>query len=602
MGRILDRFIQQLPKLQADSIQKELLRSRANREIRTTQAFRDAFQERLRGLLESDEALRYEAKELFVDDRRSSELVESMISLIADDLLAIFADSNSLLSLAEAQSVLFRDEVIGRLRQAVSEAATELDRVELLSGNTAGFTNALVEKFRDSNSRLPRTDPVAELVYKDPKLNTVFSPDYDMAIEATTDGLVLPIKSENTLVFSAIKDQQSSDVRDLSARFSIPREIEPSTQSAELPSAEGSLNNLIDREKGTFWIKKISAPRLLPDGAKLNLLLTIGPPKEINFVEIQPFGPDDLELTGLYYQDEESIFREIELPEVLRLKEQTRIFFTPVFASKIMILFTQRTPSSSFRRVEDKLMAEYFFGLDNILAGKLSYLNRGYYVTKTLTAEQISTIRLVTKENLRVNTFEAQNIELDSNLLPAIEYWIHFREYDPNGSLVFSKFLPIAPYGTDAVVERFRLRVDSTASLNFMVDAHLDEDDHDSDDLRVYRDRVLLNRPLDYNLSQALLEADTAEVGETTLVIPGGFNEQREFIASYRPLHTKGIAPVKFTDATGLIRYNRDSSINIERPSGSRATESQINLLIIMRGDENQTHTAVIDEVILSVG
>lgn len=602
MGRILEKFVQQLPKLQADSIQKELLRSKANKEIRSVQGFREAFQEKLRALLESDEVLRFEAKELIVEETRSSELIDSMLSLIADDLLAMFTEGDELLSLANTQSALFRDEVINRLRQAVGEASLELDRVELLTGSNAGFTNALVEKFRDSNSRLPRTDPVAEQVYKDPKLNTVFTPDYDMAIEATTDGLVLPIKSENTLAFSAIRDQQSSDVRDLSDRFSIPRTVEPSTQSIDLPHVKGSLNYLIDRKKETFWIKKIQTAKILPDGAKLNLLLTVGPPKEINFIEIQPFGPDPLELTGLYYQDEGSIFREIELPRVLTLKEQTRVFFDPVFASKIMLLFTQRTPSTSLRRLNDKLISEYVFGLDNILAGQLSYLNRGYYVSKTLTAEQISTIRLVTKENLRVNTSEDQDIELASNLLPTIEYWIHFREYDPNGSLVFSKFLPIAPHGTETVLERFRVRVDSTASLNFMVDPNLDDAEHDEDDLIVYRARTQINRPLDYNLSQRLLNLEAVEVGETDLVIPGGYNEQREFIASYKPLHTKAIAPVKFTDPTGLIRYNMDSSINIERPSSSRATESQINLLIIMRGSENQTHTAVIDEVTLCIG
>lgn len=602
MGRLLDKFVQQLPRLQAEHIQKDLLRSKVNREIRTPQEFRDAFQKKLRELLDSDEALRYEATELLINSKRSSELITHMLSLITDDLVSMFGESDLLLSISETQSILFRDEVIMRLRQSVSEASTELDRIELLSGNASGFTNALVEKFRSSNSRLPRTDHVAEQVYKDPKLNSPFSPDYDMAIDATTDGLVLPIKSEDTLAFSSIKDQQSSDVRELGSRFSIPREVEPSTQSISNLIPEGRINNLIDRGKGTFWIKKINTQKALVDGAKLNLLLTIGPPKEINFVEIQPFGSNALELTGLYYQDEASIFKEIELPGVLQLKEQTRIFFNPVYASKIMCLFTQRTPSNSILRADNKLIAEYTFGLDNILAGKLSYLSRGYYITKTLTADQISTIKLVTKENFRVNTSEDQDIELSSNLLPTIEYWIHFREYDANGSLLFFKFLPIAPYGTERIRERFAVRPDLTAKLNFMVDTHLDDDGHEPTDLNVYKDRVLMLRPIDYNLSQRQLEAEVAEVEETSLVIPDGFTEQREFIADYVPLHTKAIAPIKFTDATGLIRYNRDSSINIERPASSRAIESQVNLLIIMRGSESQTHTAVIDEISLCVG
>jgi hypothetical protein len=525
-----------------------------------------------------------------------------MLSLIADDLLALFADSDAILSFAETQSTLFRDEIIGRLRQSVSEANTELDRVELLMGNTAGFTDALVEKFRGSNSRLPRTDSVAEQVYKDPKNHTPFSPDYDMAIEATLDGLVLPIKSQETLTFSAVKDQMSSDVRELGMRFSIPREIDPSTQSVNPIAPEGRLENLIDKEKGTFWIKKVQTQQPLVDGAKLNLLLTIGAPKEINFIEIQPFGANPLELTCVYYQNEDSIFREIELPEILELKEQTRIFFNPVYASKIMCVFTQRTPSNSLVRLNDKLIVEYSFGLDNILAGKLNYLSNGYYVTKTLSAEQISTIRLLTKENLRVNTSESQDIELTSNLLPTIEYWIHFREYDANGSLLFGKFLPIAPYGTTRVRERFSVRADSVGTLNFMVNPFLDDENQEPTDLLVYRDRALMLRPTDYNLSQELLDTQVVEVKETSIVVPDGFSQQREFIADYVPLHTRDIAPLKFTDSTGLIRYNMDSSINIERPASSRAIESQVNLLIIMRGNKDQTHTAVIDEITLCVG
>jgi hypothetical protein len=600
MGRILEKFTQNLPQIQIAHLQKELFRARERGEYRTQASFRAEFQSRLRDLLQKEVKLRYEPIQMAEGDPRSSELINHLVQALSEDIDALFVDSNELSLTAEAQATLFREEIVNRLRSALSEAEREISRLEFLSGNQLGYKDALVETFRTSDSRLPRTDPIAELVYRDPKLASSIGPDYDMAIEATLDGLVLPIKSSATLSFSSIKDQQNHDIRMLSERFSL--RVEPSTVSVGPTVETGNILNVIDKRKGTFWQKRILTESILADGAKLNLLLDLGGLKEINFIEIHPFGESPLELSSLYYIDSEALVREIELPEPLKLKEQTRVFVNPVIASKIMLLLTQRSPSASFRQQEDKHLVEYSFGIDNILGGKLSYESRGYFVTKTMSSSQISRVSLVAKENTRVTNTNEPGVLLDEDTLPSIEYWIHYREYDQGGALLWSDFIPIRPLNSDLVIERLIPRTDSSARLNFMIDGGMDGDGGDPSELELYRDKVLILRPMDYTMSPDIPHPSLTQAGYAELRIPGSHERQMEYVARYRPLHTKENAPVEFRDPTGTFRYNRDSSVEFTRPSGSRATESQLNLLIIMRGDPSPKHTAVIDEILLCIG
>lgn len=602
MGRLLDKYASQLPGLQARQIERELTRSREGGELRTTQDFRAAFQTKLKELLSAESPLRFSAKELFENSKRSSELVSSLLSWLGDDLESLFTEYDKLLGAAHIQQQLFKEEVLSRIQSAITEADLELQRIEFLYGNTEGFTDAIVENFRSSASRLERTHPIADRVYKDPKLGVSIHPDQDMSISSTVSGLCLPLKSEASVVFSAIKDQQSSDVRSLADSFAIPFSITPSTPSDQI-SIVGRIENLIDRRLNTFWQKTISVNSRLDSGAKLNLVVSTGASQEFNYLEVQPFGPEKLELSELYSISSTGLINQIELASgPVTIAGPTRVVFDSVVAIKFMLVFTQKTPTTIILDGTTGAGATYTFALDNILAGKLAYQDRGYFVTKTLHAPQISRVMLRSKENLGLTALLENQIELGADLLPLVEYWVHLREYDAQDSLVFSSFLPIASAEKTRLRELAYRASGDQLRLNFMVFSDPDNESLEYEPLNLYRERTLLARPLDYTLSEELLASSPQKCQLTTLDVHNSSNTELEYIADYVPLHLTAQAPSPFTDPSGLIRYNRDGSITIERPSSSRAIRSELNLVIIMRALRGGTHSSTVNEITLGVG
>lgn len=605
MGKLLDKFVETMPRLQASHIEKELHQARDRREIRSVKEFRDEFQRRLRLLLDSNTPLFSDGRQLVLEEKRSSELVELIFSRLTDDISALFNDADTVAELARIQGILFEDEILSRLRRAVAEATRELDRIELLFGNVSGLQDAIIERFRTSSSRLSHSDPIAQMVYVDPKENISFSAKSDMPIEVNLGGLVLPIDTESTLTFSAIKDQQSADTRDEADRFAFPRGLEFSTPSDNDSVQVGRLTSIIDKQNNTWWSKSITKKVPLSNGAKLTFVLSIGHPTEINFIEIQPWGNHPIELGDLYYIDEFALPHRIEfLGDVSTISEPTRVFFKAVYATKIIASFTQRNPSTvpALSNGAPTIVYKYEFGFDNIYAGKLSYARQGCYVSNTLTAPNINTLYLKVKENQTLGA-DSDNPGVIVDPVPTIEYWAAFRDLDPEGNITFSTILPILPVATTRVRERLSIREGHTATLNFMIDRQLDSEDHDAADLLLYRDGVLVTRPTDYNIEEGQLAEELTEVKRTILSIPDGFNELKEYIADYKPLHIDSDrAPLMFLDPSGLIRYNLDSTINIERPAGSRAVRSEANLIIIMRNCGNQIHTSLVDEFVFAVG
>ena len=602
MGRLLDKYASQLPALQANQIEIELTRSRERGEVRTAQDFRAAFQTKLKELLSADSPLRFSAKELIENSKRSSELMNELLTWLGDDLQSLFIEYDKLLDATRVQQQVFKEEILARLQASVSEADLELRRIEFLYGNTEGFTDAIVENFQSSSSRLERTHPIADRVYRDPKLGVSIHQDQDMAISSTVSGLCLPMKKESSSLFSFIKDQQSSDVRGLSDSFAIPFSITPSTPSETIQTV-GRIENLIDRRKDTFWQKAITTESALPAGAKLNLIISAGASQEFNYLEVQPFGPEKLEVSELYSISTTGLVTQIDLSSgPISVSGPTRIVFNTVTALKFMIVFTQKTPSRILLNGTTGAGAVYTFALDNILGGKLDYQERGYFVTKTLSAPQISRIMLRTKENLGLTASLENSIELGADLLPLTEYWVHLREYDAQDSLVFSSFLPIASAEKTRIRELAYRASGDQLRLNFMVYSDPDSEALEYEPLNLYRERTLLARPLDYTLSTDLTEEAPQKCKLTTLDVHNSSLTELEYIADYVPLHITAEAPASFTDPSGLIKYNRDGSITVERPSSSRAIRSEVNLVIIMRALRGGTHSSTVNEVTLGVG
>lgn len=589
MAKILEKYINLMPRLQARKIEDEL---RKNISLaRDPASFRAAYQEELRALLASDTDIRTQALELLADSSRDSEVVNWMIRSIASDLSALSSEADTLFSLKEMEVSVMRNDVLDKLRRATMEAEAEVERMEIIRGNTSGLRESLVDNFSSSYNRLPRSDQNSHFVFLDPKTGEVADPIFDCVMG--NYGLTLPIDISRTVQPTSIREVMSSDVRDPSDRLAVAGSSTPSTSGdAEFT---GRILNIIDRRVGTFWSKRLTTEEKPPLGAICNLEVNLGPNvSSVNFVDIQAAIGSGQELIGLYYVDENLFVHTIELEQPVILDQPRRITLPLIQARKITVVIRQKeflTLSDPIELVQKRV---YKFGIDNILIGNAKYLDRGYYVSKTLRGPKIT--KVVLDASWLPYSGEDQTEVARSQVPPTAEFWVSLRESDSNGVVVYEKMIPILPVGRSSISERVIVTDTNKGKLSFSIEQDIADDD---EDLILYRDSSQILRPDDYTISQ---ESEGVEEG-SVLDIPQGFNRASEFVAEYVPLFRKfGIVPNVLLDSTGVIQFNSDGSINILRPESSRAVASEINLIIVLRGTGNGTSSPIVNKYILSVG
>ena len=222
MAKIVKSFVQALPRLQARKIEQQLQSPQEQAKFATIQEFRAEFQKRLRDLLESQTLIRFSPYELVSNRKRLSETMDEMIKLLSSDLSSMFSETDLLIRLKDLQKRLYDEEILERLRKAVREAETEVERLEVLKGNTSGLKDAVLEKFESGANRLPRRDIFASEAYIDPKLDSPAIPELDMPVGLNVGGLVLPTDIEESLRLSNIQDVSRGDSRTDSDMFGLP--------------------------------------------------------------------------------------------------------------------------------------------------------------------------------------------------------------------------------------------------------------------------------------------------------------------------------------------------------------------------------------------
>lgn len=595
MGRLLDEFASALPKLQARQLQAAL--TNPNLRLVTTRDFREAFQNKLRELLESDVEIRMEFKELLVDDIRSSELVNHMFNLLVDDLMSLSAEIDLVADAQATQEILFRQEIAERLALAVEQAETEVRRLEFLRGHASGLNDAIVENFKSGSNRLSREAVSAPLAYADPKLFRSIPPDYEMPVERGFGGLVLPMDRTTTTRAVDIRDILNEDSLE-GENFGLPNGSLPSTPGRMI--FNGNPQRAIDGQPNTFWKKTLHTETPVAGGARWHVSVNLGNLKEINFVEIQPFAEANQSLEQIYYYNELGEAQQIELiGGAISLNQTQRIFFREVTTRRLNFIFSQKTYTTD----SDSGKAVYSFGLDNVFTGRLTYKPHGYYVSRELSSPQIKLLSLTATENDSLGLNLGDDLSPIADPLPTIEYWVAFREYDDNDSLVVSAYLPILPAGATNVTERVFQQENDIALTSFK----LDETPIPVNpgiglgltftDLELYRDGVLILRDTDYTIVEG------EEVVEPTqLLIDREFGNDHEYIAVYTPLHlVADSVPIPFEDRTGMFRYNPDNTIQVNRAPFSRAVRSEANLIIVMRATGNHRKTSVVNQFVFGV-
>jgi hypothetical protein len=181
---------------------------------------------------------------------------------------------------------------------------------------------------------------------------------------------------------------------------------------------------------------------------------------------------------------------------------------------------------------------------------------------------------------------------------------------DNAGNILFNRKIPLLRAGQTRVREKLFLRGNNLALLNFHVRPSLAVDGSrnytDSDTLRIYRNGILLKRgaidlPGDYRVENRFSDNDLLFERKTEIQFIGTNTEDAEFIADYTPYCLLSIDP-NYADESGLVKLRTDASIEIERPGGSRATHSEVNLVVIIRNTGDQQASSIVNLYKLGFG
>jgi len=131
-----------------------------------------------------------------------------------------------------------------------------------------------------------------------------------------------------------------------------------------------SIANIIDGQRGTFWIMPILCREARSSGVPMEIALHMNSAQDINYVEIEPACNFPLWLVGIDYYDSNSNRQSVDTSGVL-LTGPTRINFGRV-TTRVLILrfrqdnyqevqFVRREGSSNFERA---ILGEFTDGID----------------------------------------------------------------------------------------------------------------------------------------------------------------------------------------------------------------------------------------------
>lgn len=530
MGQYLDKFTGTISQQQTQQVLKLLNKKRNQGQIRNLREFSQQLEELMQEL--SSTTLQPTTK-LFLaieNELISAEQFNFMLDRVEDDLVAAFAEANSINTVQESHEALVRDVILKNLRSGIAELESKINLYEILNRDANGFDAALFSTFRESkDSRTNSGSTTSKVLFLDPRNPTSTSTLSDASVELIGERLVLGTSSVDYYSIKNIKQLFASEV----------------PQSAEDVNApQTSLENIIDNTKGTYWIQNILVTEK-QNYVKVKLELDFGIRREINFIEIEPAIPQDLVLEAIQYVDNSNTVTEVSEIEVIfdgpasfkirKIQAQKLIltfrnehFTATQFEYKDKdTLFTQALnqpaegidgtislvsdeleeiiPSEDVRNVigvnplPTKQFNGYEFtvGIDNIRAGLATYNSQSIYVSKPIEVAAVGQIGLRTDEIRPYKTASFPRYTSDTytnagQFLSSIEYWVIKRDYNADGSLIATSKFPILPLGVSRTYhERLVLTEKSDSSLS-TPDTGLTMFMSQSAGMLVYRNGILL--------------------------------------------------------------------------------------------------------------
>lgn len=329
MAQYLNKFKGVIGKVQAEQVLRLLNKKRNTGQIRSVQEFSKQLEDLIRELTSSGliPSLRlYLANE---NEKIDPSSYNFMLDRVQDDLEAAFQEARQIDQVQQSHEAIVRDVILKNLRAGIAELEAKISMYEFLGANTDGFDKALFSTFKESkDNRTLRNTQQATVIFEDPRTSELINSSEDALVELIGERLVLPT--------STVGYHQIRGIRQIFDLVSPQSEI-----LVEPPGTK--IENIIDNQKGTYWVQSLLFSER-KEYIKVQLEVSLGSSKEINFIEIDPAIRHEIVLESIHYLDVNNTFVDTGFTET-KIDSSSSIKISKVTTNKL--LFTFRNDNST---------------------------------------------------------------------------------------------------------------------------------------------------------------------------------------------------------------------------------------------------------------
>ncbi len=508
------------------------------------------------------------------------EVYNAMLESMAADLEAAFAESINLSQLLAVYQEIYNHRIIGALRSSLNHIESDLQRLWYMQGSSLGFTDVLIGSFMQTSSITPRSAPLGSILYLDPRTNKMVPVANTASINISSRSLALPVDQQKTVNFTDVK----LDTK-MIENLLLDREITGS-----------NLKNIIDQKNGTYWILEAITTQPSVAGLDVTLKLDPGSLRDISFIEIQPVSDFPIQVKDLAYENfegqrsslidltqETALQNQINQPVQLQFSmKQARYLYVrlsqdsfsritgssiglpPPLVPDIIALSGQNTPNTQLR-IEDQECYRYSIGCDNLLAGSITYLDTGIYVSEIQRRKTCGLIAL-----------EVQEQDLSRN--GSVEYYVFKRDYDGNGNILNSHTFPILPLGLQTI-EHEVLMLSQNQNISSQINSVCTLRFKAMDGVKVYVE--------DEEIAASNFSVSPDPTGISTQIKIGRTNSRLHYTVDYQPMHLTTLVPSYLDNIQGPWLGGSNVVHCPVIRSGISVANSDICLIIILRSNPN---------------
>ena len=402
-----------------------------------------------------------------------------MVDRASDDLVASFEELDKIEEVHSSHQLLVQQILLRNFRSALSELQAKVNLYEFLNKDQHGFERAKYSTFKETQEdRTNRAADRTNTLFTDPQTGLYLTTPFDAAVDLVGERLTLGVVNNKEIRVESIKQTFGAGFPPSNTERSI-----------------GDIENIIDQQSGTFWIKSIIRESGETGGINVQLKLDLPGLKEINYLEIQSAVLRSVLLTQVSYENEyqeitsipinqeiagikkimlpevsaKRLFLDFNIPDYLQYDDQGTVDYeqtnilreivTP--AVRDLIIATPEISSAPESGVR------YQIGFDNIRVGLSRHVDKSIYVSQPLevtpsedSAEEQST-RLAAIVGLKALAtrpylsnqgvkFTDLTEEDDTQYLGSVEYWVVKKDLQGDATVKTTVF-PILPMGTTKV-------------------------------------------------------------------------------------------------------------------------------------------------------